>query len=83
MPVWKSAAHAVMYDPSAVKHPEPLQTVKTARYVARVRSERGYSATSYDASPVKIAKVLRRQFEQKYDVKQVRNRVSGDLATSC
>ena len=46
---------------------------KTAAAVATVRSERGYSETNYDASPVNCPKPLRRQISQKYDQKKVRN----------
>jgi hypothetical protein len=51
----------------------PLENPKMAIAVVAVRSERGYSATKYDASPANRPKSLRRQFEQKYDVKKVRN----------
>jgi len=46
---------------------------KTTDLVTTVRAERGYSATNYDASAVKLQKTLRRQFGQKYDEKKVRN----------
>ena len=52
------------------KNPEDLGR---ANAIATVRSERGYSATKYDASPAKLPKSLRRQFGQKYDGKKVRN----------
>jgi hypothetical protein len=51
----------------------PLKNPKTANAVATLRSERGYSTAKYNASPAKRPKSLRRQFEQKYDVKKVRN----------
>ena len=44
----------------------------TAR-ITTVRRERGYSATKYDASVVKLLKTLRRQIGQKYDAKKIRN----------
>ena len=44
-----------------------------ANHVVALQSERGYSATKYDGSEGKPQKPLRRQFEQKYDVKKVRN----------
>jgi hypothetical protein len=53
-------------------HP-PLENPKTANAVATVRSERGYSATKYDASVVSSPKTLRCQFGEKYDAKKVRN----------
>ena len=55
------------------KRPNPMGTMKTARRVASVRSERRYSATNYDASPAKRPEPLRGQFGRKYDVKKVRN----------
>jgi hypothetical protein len=45
----------------------------TGRIIA-LRPERGYSATNYDGSPARLLETLRRQFEQKYDLKKVRNR---------
>jgi hypothetical protein len=74
MGVWKSLAETMTYDGSAVKKSRnPLKYLKRANTIAAVRSERGYSATKYDASPAKHPKSLRRQFEQKYDGKKVRN----------
>jgi len=51
----------------------PLENLKTTDPVVAVRSERGFSATNYDASVANPKKTLRRQFGQKYDVKKVRN----------
>jgi len=51
----------------------PRKTCKSTSRVATVRSEHGYWATKYDATPVRRSKTLRRQFGQKYDVKKVRN----------
>ena len=74
MAVWKAVAETVTYDGSAVKKSgSPLEYLKRANPIAAVRSERGYSATKYDASPVKRTKSIRRQFGQKYDAKKVRN----------
>jgi hypothetical protein len=73
MAVRKSAAQAVTYDGTAVKNPNPLETVKMSRRVASVRSERGYLETKYDGSPATHSRILRRQFEQKYAVKNIRN----------
>lgn len=50
-----------------------MEKLKTANAVVSVRSERGYSATKYDASPAKRPKSLRGQFKQKYDERKVRN----------
>ena len=49
----------------------------TAR-ITTIRPERGYSATKYDASVVKLLKTLRRQFGQKYDAKKIRNNYTGE-----
>jgi hypothetical protein len=48
---------------------------KSSRHlkIAGLRSERGYSATNYDASVEKPPKTLRCQFGRFYDVKKVRN----------
>jgi len=51
----------------------PLETLKTARRVASVRSERGYSATKYDGSAGKVPETIRRHCGRFYDVKKVRN----------
>jgi hypothetical protein len=47
---------AVAYDGSAVRNPETRQTSKTLRPVVTLRPEHGYSATKYDANPVKSPK---------------------------
>jgi hypothetical protein len=46
---------------------------KAASGIATLRSERGYSATNYDASAAQCPKCLRSQIGRKYDVKRVRN----------
>jgi hypothetical protein len=38
-----------------------------------IRPQRGYSAKKHDASPAACPKTLRRQFDEKYDQKKVRN----------
>lgn len=50
-----------------------MKTLKTARRVASVRSERGYSATKYDGSAGKVPETIRRHCGRFYDVKKVRN----------
>ena len=61
------------YDASAVKNPESLENQQMPHRVATVRSERGYSATNYDATVVNLPKPSRGQFGQKHDDKKVRN----------
>jgi hypothetical protein len=73
MPVWTADLAATQYDASGGDPPTALKIGKPAEGVATVRSERGYSATKYDANPAKRPKPLRRQFGQKYAVKKVRN----------
>jgi hypothetical protein len=81
MAVWKSVAETATYDGSAIKKSgSPLEYLKRTNAIAAIRSERGYSATKYDASPARLPESLRRQFEQKYDGKKVRNMYSGTLA---
>ena len=53
--------------------PNPAENPATFFLITAVRSERGYSATNYDANPAKPQKSLRRQFGEKYDHKKVRN----------
>jgi len=73
MPVWKSVPEAATYDGSAAQNRHSWKTCKSISRVTTVRSEHGYWATKYDASPVSRSKTLRRQFGQKYDAKKVRN----------
>ena len=62
------------HDASAVKNPEPLENQQMPHRVATVRSERGYSATNYDATVVNLPKPSRGQFGQNYDDKKVLNK---------
>ena len=64
------------YDASPAPIPEKVKkrlcdgSVEISHGNDAVRSERGYSATKYDASPAIHPKSLRRQFEQKHDGKK-------------
>jgi hypothetical protein len=60
-----------------------LAYLKKANTVATVRSERGYSATNYDASPAKLQKTLPRQIGQKYDAKKIRNNLAQKQTQMC
>lgn len=62
------------YDASGVRTCLRTKCPETPRPVTTLRPERDYSATEYDEIVDGIAKTLRRQCEQKYDVKSVRNR---------
>jgi hypothetical protein len=65
----KAAATAKIgpYDASVVKNPA------SSCRLATVRPECGNLAANYDASAAIRQKTLRRQFDQKYDAKKIRN----------
>jgi hypothetical protein len=73
MAVWKTTGQMVVYYASAVNILIiPLKTKKTAR-ITTLRSERGYSVTNYNTSPVRLPEPIRCQIGSSYDVKTVRN----------
>jgi len=73
MAVWKATGKRSLTMPVRLKTLRPLEKTEMTARIITVRSERGYSATNYDASAANLQKSLRCQIGLFYDVKKVRN----------
>jgi hypothetical protein len=74
--IQESKPQAVPYNANVALSPNPLLTMAArpnAQPASAIRWQRGYLDAKYDASQATSQKTLGCQFNEKYDVKKVRN----------